>query len=181
MNFTDTYNTGLSYNQGYDITEVEPSGGITEPVDLTEAKNFCKIDVDDDDALIESLITTGRIMCEDYTNIGFVKRTVIVELNNGNGNCYLPLGPVGEIESLKDMDGNEITDPEYGGSTWKQIISPRYNRMVITYEAGYETLPENLRTALLNTIYYLYDNRAVGVDNIGPIAQMILNPLRRVW
>jgi len=34
--------------------------------------------------------------------------------------------------------------------------------------------------ALLNAIFYLYDNRAQGVDNIGPIAMMLLKPLQRV-
>lgn len=173
--------SGLSYNQIYDITEIEPSGGYTEPVNLTEVKNFCKIDVDEDDTLIESLITAGRIMCEDYSNIGFVERELIVTLNNGNGNIYLPLGPVpGDVTSVTDQDSNAVTF-ETGGSTWKQLLQPTSNRLIVTYTGGYTTLPDNLKTALLNTIFYLYDNRATGPDNIGPIAQMILNPLRRVW
>jgi hypothetical protein len=53
--------------------------------------------------------------------------------------------------------------------------------MTVEYTAGYEVLPQQLKTALLNAVFYLYDNRAQAVDNIGPIAQMILNPLRRVW
>ena len=37
-----------------------------------------------------------------------------------------------------------------------------------------------LKTALLNAIYYLYDNRSEGADDIGPIAKMLLKPYRRV-
>lgn len=173
--------SGLSYNQVYDITEIEPSGGYTEPVTLSEVKNFCKIDVDEDDALIESLIIAGRIMCEDFCNIGFVERELIVTLNNANGGLYLPLGPVpGDVTSVTDADEN-VLDFETGGSTWIQLLTPKYERLIVTYTGGYSTLPDNLKTALLNTIFYLYDNRATGTDNIGPIAQMILNPLRRVW
>jgi len=64
--------SGLSYNQQLDISWIEPSNGFTEPVTLEETKLFCKIDFDDDDVLIESLITAAREMCEDYSNIGFV-------------------------------------------------------------------------------------------------------------
>ena len=44
----------------------------------------------------------------------------------------------------------------------------------------YTVLPEALKTALLNQVYYLYDNRSVGVDDISPIAKIILNLYKRV-
>lgn len=175
------YPSGPSYNQIYDIAIIEPSGDITEPVTLAEAKNFCKIDVDDDDTLITALITAARVMCEDYTNIGFIERELIVTLNNRNGGIYLPLGPIpSDLTTVTDADANDVTFTT-GGVDWKQLLTPTYERLIVTYTAGYSVLPENLKTALLNTIFYLYDNRATGADNIGPIAQMLLNPIRRVW
>lgn len=176
---------GLSYNQLLDLTDVESSGEIlTESVTLDEVKNFCKIDINEseENALIQSLITAARLMCEEYSNILFIKRPVVAVINNGNGGFFLT-GPVGEIISITDMEGNTIPVENYklSGSLWKQLIYPRLHNIVITYYAGHEVLPENLKTALLNAVYFLYDNRSQGTDNIGPIAMTLLNPVRRVW
>jgi len=172
--------SGSSYNQQLDISWIEPSNGFTEPVTLEEAKLFCKIDFDDDDELIEMFITAARQMCEDYTNIGFVSREITAIINNGNGGFYLSLGPITSDVTGADKDLNELT-LDVSGNEFKQVISPRLHRMSVEYMGGHEVLPQQLKIALLNAIFYLYDNRAEGVDNIGPIAQMILNPLRRVW
>jgi uncharacterized phiE125 gp8 family phage protein len=172
--------SGLSYNQQLDISWIEPSGGFTEPVTLEEAKQFCKIDFNDDDDLIEMLITAAREMCEDYTNIGFVSREITSVINNGNGGFYLSLGPVTSEVIGYDKEDNEI-ELDVSGSKFKQVIHPKLHLMTVEYIGGYEVLPMKLKTGLLNAIFYLYDNRATGEDNIGPIAQMILNPYRRVW
>lgn len=168
---------GVSYNQILSVTAAEVE---TEPVTLQEAKDFAKIDVDDDDDLITELITTARDMCEQYTNISFVAREITATFNNCNGGTFLPYGPIADDVELTDIDVVELTDPTLTGGPWKQVLLPKDKYISATYTGGYETLPKKFKTAILNTIYYLYDNRAVGVDNIGPIAQTILNPLRRV-
>lgn len=173
-------NCGLSYNQVLDITDVEPSGGISEPVNVDEVKNFCKIDVSEDDDLIEMLITACRIECEELTNIGFVRRDIIVLQDNGNGNAYLPLGPIGTISSVRDTEDNDLTY-EVAGTTWKQLVSPRYNRIVLTYTAGYSTLPANLKLALLECIFYRYDERKLRENAHPPVYLYLLNQVSRVW
>lgn len=173
-------NSALSYNQQLDISWIEPSGGFTEPVTLAETKLFCKIDFDDDDELIEMFITAARQMCEDYCNIGFVSREITSVINNGNGGFFLSLGPVTSAVTGTDKDNNAV-ELTVSGNEFKQVLEPKLHLMTVEYTAGHEVLPMQLKTALLNAVFYLYDNRAVGVDNIGPIAQMILNPIRRVW
>lgn len=168
---------GPSYNQVLDVVFDEGSTSPTEPVTLTEAKLFCKIDIDDDDATITALITAARQMCEGYCNVGFINRTVTAVMNNGNGYAYLPYGPVGDVDTINTI---APVDGEITGVQFKQLVT-RGERMTIVYNGGYEILPGNLKTALLNAIYFLYDNRSQGTDNIGPIAQMLLKPLRRVW
>ena len=170
----------LSYNQVLDITDVEPSGGITEPVTLSEAKNFCKIDVSDDDTLITMLLTACRLECEQLTNIGFVNRDVIVVQNNGNGGAFLPLGPNGDIATVQDADGNDLTYVP-SGTTWKQIISPRSERITITYNTGYETLSANLKLALLECIFYRYDERKVRENAHPPVYLDLLKQVARIW
>lgn len=168
---------GPSYNQVLDVVFDEGSTAPTEPVTLAEAKLFCKIDIDDDDATITALITAAREMCEAYCNVGFINRTVTAVMNNGNGYAYLPYGPVGDVATINTI---APVDGEIAGVQFKQLVT-RGERMTVVYDGGYEVLPGNLKTALLNAIYFLYDNRSQGTDNIGPIAQMLLKSFRRVW
>lgn len=171
----------VKYNSILDVQFVEGSLAPVEPVTLQEAKDFCKIDISTDDDLIEELITAGREMCESFVNIGFVEQEKIVILNNGNGGQLLPYGPVGEITEVKVND-EILSSDEYviSGNEFKRLVSPDDESISITYTSGYAELPKKLKTALLNAIFYLYDNRAQGVDNIGPIAMMLLKPLQRV-
>ena len=169
----------VSYNQTIDIVKEDVTD---EPVTLAEAKAFCKVDVSDDDDLIAELITAAREYCESYTGIAFVKREFITTFNNCNGGYYLPYGPIEELTKLEDEDGTEIEAADYkvAGTNWMKIKEPKALQLTATYTGGYETLPNILKTALLNAIFYLYDNRSVATDSIGPIAESKLKMYRRV-
>lgn len=51
------------------------SGPATEPVTLAEAKLHLRVDIDDDDSLIASLITAARRLCEAASKRVFVTTT----------------------------------------------------------------------------------------------------------
>ena len=172
---------GVGYNSVLDIEFND--GVITEPVTLTEAKDFCKVDIGTDDTLITALITAARQQCEAYTAVGFVPHDAVVILNNTNGDIYIPYGPIIAINQVTDEDGNVLvldTDYTLSGNQFKRLLTPRLKNITIDYSTGYDELPNVLKTALLNQIYYLYDNRSIGVDDIAPIAKTLLNPYRRV-
>lgn len=171
----------VDYNSVLDVQFQD--GIITEPVTLTEAKNFCKIDISTDNDLINVLITAARQMCEAYTGVGFVEHEAVAVLNNMNGDIYIPYGPMIAINSVENEQGTVLildTDYTLGGNEFKRLRTPLVNNITIDYSTGYTTLPESLKTALLNQVYYLYDNRSVGVDDISPIAKIILNLYKRV-
>ena len=171
----------VEYNSVLDIQFDD--GEILEPVTLTEAKNFCKIDISTDDDLINVLITAARQMCEAYTGVGFVEHNAVAVLNNSNGDIYIPYGPMIAINSVEDDNGRVLVlDLDYtlGGNEFKRLRTPHSNNITIDYTTGYTTLPEVLKTALLNQVYYLYDNRAVATDDISPIAKTLLNLFKRV-
>lgn len=164
----------VSYNH---ILNVELGAVTTEPVTLQEVKTFAGIDFDDADDLIEDvIIPAARALCEDYTGISFAKREVTVRINNQNGMAYLPYGPVGDV-TFTDDDGEEITGEVTEGE-WKQIISPVCSEVNCTYNGGYETLPAELKMALLNACYFLYDNRSE--SGLSPTSKSILKQYRRV-
>lgn len=171
----------VNYNSVLDIQFNEES--VTEPITLAEAKNFCKIDISTDDDLIEALITTARQLCEAWTGVGFVVHDAIAIINNSNGDMYLPYGPTGEITKVTNDNGTElVADETYflSGNVFKRILRPKENNLTIEYSTGYATLPNVLKTALLNAVYFLYDNRSQSTDDIGPIAKTLLNPYKRV-
>lgn len=51
------------------------SAPAQEPVTLSEAKTFFKVDGTDEDALITSLLVTARRLCEEYTKRAFITQT----------------------------------------------------------------------------------------------------------
>lgn len=174
------YSDGLSYNQVLDLIDIEPSGPAPdEPVTLEEVKNFCKIDVSEDDTLITMMITSCRLECEQLSNIGFVNRDVELVQNNGNGGAYLPLGPNGDIASVKNIEGTDLTY-KASGTAWKQILEPWHERLYIIYNTGYTTLPESLKLALLECIFYRYDERKVRENAHPPVYLDLLKQVTRV-
>jgi hypothetical protein len=175
LQYYPDYSTGPSYNQVIYITFITDSGAEEEPVTLQEAKDFCRISVDEDDTLITELITAARMMCEGYSNIGFIYRGITATVNNGNGGIYLPYGPINEVT---EIDGEDPQTGDVKGSTWVQLMVLG-ERIEVMYTAGYTVLPKALKTALLNAIYYLYENRAEATDGIGEIAMKLLSPYKR--
>ena len=171
----------VAYNRVLDIQFNEES--VTEPITLAEAKNFCRVDISTDDTLISQLITTARLMCEAYTGVGFVEHNAVAIISNGNGEMYIPYGPTGTINSVTDSDGNVLVlDSEYEikGNQFKRFSSSFDTEFTIDYTTGYSLLPDIYKVALLNQVYYLYDNRSEAASDMSPIAKTILNPLKRV-
>lgn len=167
--------TGVSYNQ---VVDVQRAAVVTEPVSLNELKEWAKVDNSADDGILTALIIAAREMCEKYTGVNFVSRTVTAHVNNFNGGVYLPYGPVSAITGLYDEDNNSI-DYVAGGTSFKQITSPRTAFKAI-YTGGYTTLPENLKTAIKAQALFLYENRGDSPLNISPIAKAILDPYKRI-
>ncbi len=67
-----------------DYTLVLVTPPVLEPVSLTEAKGFLRIDAGsiDDDVYIQGLITTARQFCEDFQNRAYITQTWELGLNN---------------------------------------------------------------------------------------------------
>jgi uncharacterized phiE125 gp8 family phage protein len=89
-----------------------------EPVSLTEAKAYLRVEIDDDDDLVLGLITAARVYCESYTKSQFITATYKLILDQfpvvSSGFTYvgpqlrLPLPPLQSVTTVQylDMDGN---------------------------------------------------------------------------
>ena len=85
------------------------NGSITEPVTLSEAKNYCRVSGSSDDALITDLITEAREAIEKATGLSITSKNVSIWFNNPSGNFAMPFGPLDKTTfHLYDSDNIEI-------------------------------------------------------------------------
>ena len=99
----------------------------SEPLELDEVKLHLRVDHDDEDSLIESMIAAAREYCENFCRRSFITQTLTFTLDEFpsvgvKASCYdgykrkytdyieLPNGPVQSIESLEYWD---TTEDEY--------------------------------------------------------------------
>lgn len=185
------------WNAILDVSEVADSSPVIEPVTLEEAKEYMMIegfqdtddstpvDFDDDNTLIENIITSSREAVEKFTGLSLISKTLTVTLTNKAGMIELPYGPIGDITSLSDQDGTAISTDNYTiiGTKFKRLKSPLYENMVIVYECGYDVadVPESLRQAILIEVLYRYENRG-NETVLSKAARAKANPYRRnLW
>lgn len=188
--------------QGFPKTERAPynaaqttfTGSITEPVTKDEVKAYCKLSTGaNEDTLLDIFITAAREQCEAYSNISFAPRTVTALITNLCGGIFLPYGPTGAIASVTDKDGDVLVAGEtytIQGTTWKQLLTPLQDGLVVVYAAGYATIPSELKLAILQQVFYLYENRGEsssvtrqGIStetSLSPQAKATLQRLKRV-
>lgn len=159
------------------ITEEEP---VTEPVTLDEVKANLAITFNEDDALLTLLIKACRQHLEKYTCLSFFPKTVRVILEVRD-RMELPYGPVTSITASKNSEEEalDIADVKATGIQFKSV-GPGY--WDLTYTAGYENLPNDLKQAIIQDVSWNYQNRG---DLNGDVlfsqqAKIMARPHRRV-
>lgn len=188
--------TGQPQNKraNFNAAQTTFSGSITEPVTKDEVKAYCKLSTGTaEDTLLDIFITAAREQCEAYSNISFIPRTVTAIITNLCGGIFLPYGPTGAITSVTDKDGTVLVADEgytIQGTTWKQILTPLQDGLIVVYAAGYATIPSELKLSILQQVFYLYENRGE-ISNVtrqgiptettlSPQAKATLQRLKRV-
>lgn len=151
---------------------VEPT---SEPITKEVMKVYLKVDGDDDDTLIESLITSSRQYVENYTGRSLMSQTRVMKLD------YFPCaeielmnGPVTSVTSVKYQDSDDAEQTVNASDYWTDLQTrwPRIRvknswpsakcrpgSIVITYVCGYATIPEPLLTAIKRIVAHKYENR----------------------
>jgi uncharacterized phiE125 gp8 family phage protein len=173
----------------------------SEPITLAEAKAFLRVDGTDEDALIGSLISVARGVCETYAGLSFAAQTRVVKLDRFYcKDIILPYGPVNTITSIEysDEDGNAQTvtegytlDTQSGLSKIRVTDSWPYtdrimNNVVVTYTTGYAVIPEVVKHAIKMTVATLYENRQdeiVGTSSqvLSWSSQALLDTVKVYW
>lgn len=159
------------------------------PVSLAEAKAHLRVDHDDEDAVITSLITAATTHLDGPA--GILGRA----LGEQTWTLYLPtfpaceirppLAPLIDVEEITYLDSSGVRqtmepdtyvafagvdgaiEPEYGQS-WP---SARYQRrsVAITFNVGHDPIPSPIQTWILMTVASLYDVRPSSLSGSGSI------------
>lgn len=169
-------------------TLVEPA---SEPITLAQAKNYLKVDFDEDDSLITSLIISARIRLEKYAGVAMSARTLQV-VAYVDEFIELPYAPLNNITLVEYWDGSGWVAMGLGdyyilGTTYKKIYMVANNRMEyrFTYTCGYTSIPQPMITALYKLIADLYDYRESSVEDSQPnnnitSAYELIKPYKRI-
>lgn len=169
-------------------TTVEP---VSEPITLAQAKNYLKVDFDDDNDLITSLIASARVRLEKYAGVAMSARTLQV-VAYVDEFIELPYAPLNNITKVEYWDNGTWVEMSLGdyyilGTTYKKIYMVANNRMEyrFTYTCGYTTIPQPMITALYKLIADLYDYRESSVEDSKPNSNItsayeLIKPYKRI-
>jgi len=171
---------------------VEVTAPSEEPISMEVARLHLRVDHQDDDALILSLIKAARDWAETFTRRALITQTWRLSLEKwpSSDTIEVPLPPLQSVSSIayKDKDGTQSTfssssyivdtDKTPGeivlayGESWPGGSLYPTSPIAITFAAGYgasaSSVPASIRQAMLLLIGHLYENResTVGVGNI---------------
>ena len=150
----------MAYNLVIDSTITE-TGYPTEPVTLDEAKAYARVQVDDaaQNALFELWIQSAREYIEASTGLSLVPKAIVATLSNPQGGIELPYGPVTGTVTWADVNGN-VPTVTTRGNAFPMVPLP-FDIYIATYTAGYttDTIPRDLKVAILNMVVSWYENR----------------------
>lgn len=179
---------------------------LVEPVSLSEAKLHLRVDHDEDDALISSLIVAAREQAEAFTNRAFIEQTLVLTMDEFCDRIKLPKPPFISVTSVVYLDGSGDSQTVSGavyriasrfepalltlepGQVWPSTYDVD-DAVTITYKAGYggaaSAVPDSVKAAIKMIVESLYENRGdlsqgVTISEIPMTSRALLSPFR-VW
>jgi len=153
-----------------EATEVRLPSGLSvdvaaaqdEPITNREAASFLRLGDVPDAVLLNTIIEGVRRGAEKYTGRLFTRRQVTLTWREFYGRANLLYPPVDEATvqvEIKEDGSFSSVDAETDGDEVQVDGNLIDSPARITYEAGFETLPPNLRLQLLHDIRGTFDHR----------------------
>lgn len=187
------------------------TGPEIEPISIGDVCNHSRIDIGDDDALIELLINAAREQAESITNRALITQTWKLTLDvfpgNGYGKIKIPKPPLQSIDSVTylDTDGELQSLTDSPTSNWileagePTIMVPDYDvtwpstydvpdAVNITFTCGYgdaaEDVPAAIRQWMMVYVAGMYEYREYAYDKpmqAHGFIDRLLDSYRVVW
>jgi len=152
-----------------------------EPLTATQVKLATRVSEAEEDALIESWITTARQLAETYQRRAFLKQTIRLTIDRFPCDAFirLPRSPLIELKQMSYFDtantetifysadapvGTEdnyiidtYSEPARVGLAFAQsyptVVLRPYNGIIITYDAGYGETAADVPESVKDAIY----------------------------
>lgn len=157
-----------------------------EPVSLETVKEHLRIDLDAEDALLETYLAAAREDGEELSRRAFITQTLemIVDTWPQDGILTVLRPPLQSVTSVKYYDSDNVqhtwtdyivdADSEPGRIIFNTLPGDALREsgaIVVRFVAGYgdasEDVPNRIRRAILMLVGHYYENReAVNVGNI---------------
>lgn len=151
-----------------------------EPLSLAEAKQYLKVDGNDEDSTLPGLIKQAREYCEDYQNKKYVTQTLEAYLDSfPDGDIeFRDCSPVQLITNITHTDVNNVDSvvntTDYildnvafvnkvclnYGKAWPSATLKPVNGVKIRFVAGYgnaAAVPETIKQAMILHMKILHD------------------------
>lgn len=163
------------------LTDLNPP--LAEPITLAEAKAFLRVDHNDEDALIQTLIASARERLETHLNIAMITRPM-QWAGSSSGTVKLPRWPVTHVDSVS-IDGvqmDEITADKRCRPA--QVTVAVADTVEIVFTAGYGLdpgdVPAPLRQAMLLIVARGFEHRDGSPDGMPLMVDALTMPYRVV-
>lgn len=179
------------------------TGPATEPVTLAEVKEQIRLDIDEDDALLRRLMISARVWVEGQTKRALVSQTWDQKIDyDWPYRAWIPhirfeKNPVQSVTSITYQTGASPS-PSLSASDYIAVtrehgsyVAPAYGvtwptvrtipeAITVRFVAGYTSVPEPLKHAIMLLVAHWYENREVmGSEAEVPYAvEAMISPYR---
>ncbi|WP_027682697.1 head-tail connector protein [Rhizobium leguminosarum] len=163
---------------------VTPATGVV--IDLATAKQQCRVDISEDDTLIEGFVAAATKHIEKTLDMALLKQTWRDYACRFSRCIRLSKGPIIDVVNVKYFDGDNaqqtVNAADYQmlvdaegcyvafGSSWSvPSVYDRPDAVSIDYEVGVDTAEKvepQLRTAILLHLAFLYENREMALETV---------------
>ena len=142
--------------------------GVVEPVSLTDAKNWMRIDYTSDDTLIQSLINASRVHIEKITGVAFVNKLLktYIQTTGYEPSVWmidLPYGPLICVDHVKIKTGMNSWETLTKNEDYEIIAGKVWlytqGNYEIQYQSGYSSAPEDIANDIMALVAWQYENR----------------------
>lgn len=163
----------------------------SEPVTLDDVKDKLKIDYDDEDDLITSLIKVARQQLEAWSGLAFGEKEITMTMQSHRLTVDFPIIPVNTVDSVivyKDSENEEtlVSGDDYlliGTKDKKLNIYDLYNDIEIQYTTPElsDSIADSVKEAIKSQVAFLYEHRGDSqIGGLSPIAKALLQNHRKV-
>jgi uncharacterized phiE125 gp8 family phage protein len=161
------YTPSNSSFTGYSV-QFEDEIPAIEPISLTEAKEYARIDSTFEDTLISSLIKVARLHCEAFTGKAIIRKTITIESFTFPYQWQLPYGPLSsatDITKVVNIDQNGTETPlnyQVNVGLFPKIAitsGPQSFKFKMVYTAGFTNVPEDIKLAVKMMVNTMYERR----------------------